>query len=107
MTKKRRSMIHATKMKILRAITGKSQRERIRTSRIREELEVKKLCAHMGETRLTLRWSGHVYRIDSEIISKKIFKWKYKNRIGVDPDSTRKRWMDDEKEWCLAEHRGG
>lgn len=46
---------------------------------------MKKLCTHTGETRLTLRRSGYVCRINSEIISTKTCKWKYKNRIGVDP----------------------
>jgi hypothetical protein len=60
-TKKEERKIQATEMKFLRAIMGKTMKDRIRNAHIREELRMEDIQKQIEGNRL--RWLRHVKRM--------------------------------------------
>ena len=97
---KTESRITASEMRYLRKVKGVTKRERIRNKNIREELKVKPLNKYI-ETR-ALRWMGHVTRMDSSRLPKRVMEARpYGNRGKGRP---RVEWEDHVKKLC--EERG-
>jgi hypothetical protein len=61
---KNKNRMHATEMKYLRKVIGKTRRDQIRNTTIRNQVKQESVEVLM-ETR-TLRWYGHAVRMDLE-----------------------------------------
>ncbi|KAI3353178.1 hypothetical protein L3Q82_019730 [Scortum barcoo] len=61
MTERTRSRIQAAEMSFLRRVAGRSLRDRVRSSVIREELGVEPLLLRIERSQL--RWLGHLFRM--------------------------------------------
>jgi hypothetical protein len=61
-------------MKFLKAIVGKTKRDRIRNSYIRGELKMEEIQNQIRESRM--RWFGHVKRMDEHRIPKRLLEMK-------------------------------
>ena len=68
------SKIQAAEMQVLRTIRGVTRRDRMRNTRIREDLHVTPLLEEIE--RYKLRWFGHVMRMDDQRKPKKYLKWR-------------------------------
>ena len=89
MNKRERSKIQATEMRTLRAILGKTRKDRIR-----EGVGVVSVLRKIDAAQL--RWLGHLERMDEDRIAKRRWKWTPQgNRPRGRP---RKRWEDAVKE---------
>src|SRR5678816_1801750 len=75
------SRIQSAEMYVLRAIMGKTRRDRQRNKRIREEVGVKAILNKMDAARL--RWWEHLERMQEGRVAKKRWEWR--------PEETRPR----------------
>jgi hypothetical protein len=92
-TKKEKSKIQATEIKVLKEILGKTRRDKIRNDDIREQLKVDDIQHDMEEIRL--KWYGHVMRMADDRIPKKMLEMKLRGRRPTGRPRT--RWMDQVK----------
>ena len=83
-------LLQAAEMRVLRLIMGVTRKDRMRNSRIREELKVTPLLEDIERGKL--RWYGHVMRMEEERKEKKYLMWRPpgKRRVG----RPRKRWIE-------------
>ncbi|KAK3569468.1 hypothetical protein QTP86_031437, partial [Hemibagrus guttatus] len=72
MTERVRSRIQAAEMSFLRRVTGRSLRDRVRSSVTREELGVEPLLLHIK--RGQLRWLGHLFRMPLGRLPGEVFR---------------------------------
>ncbi|KAK3546555.1 hypothetical protein QTP70_027318, partial [Hemibagrus guttatus] len=72
MTERVRSRIQAAEMSFLRRVAGRSLRDRVRSSVIREELGVAPLLLHIE--RGQLRWLGHLFRMPPGRLPGEVFR---------------------------------
>ncbi|KAK3553558.1 hypothetical protein QTP70_004565 [Hemibagrus guttatus] len=72
MTERIRSRIQAAEMSFLRRVAGRSLRDRVRSSVIREELGVEPLLLHIK--RGQLRWLGHLFLMPPGRLSGEVFR---------------------------------
>ena len=80
--------IQAMKMKFLRSMAGKTQRDKIRNDNIRESLGIEKIQHQIERTRL--RWFGHMKRMKEDRLPRIAFE---KQLEGKRPrGKPRKRW---------------
>lgn len=89
-TKKQESRIQATEMKILRAIIGKTKRDRIRNERVRREVGVIPLLRRIDVTKI--RWWGHLERMQEDRLAKRRWEWTPDGRRPR--GRPRKRWKE-------------
>ena len=91
MTERVRSRIQASEMGFLRRISGVTLLDRVRSSEIRESLQVEPLLLRIERSQL--RYYGHVVRMPQERIAAQILKAK---PIGRRPRGRpRARWLDN------------
>ena len=69
LTSKTESKLQAAEMRVLRLIMGVTRKDRMRNSRIREELKVTPLLEDIERGKL--RWYRHVMRMEEERKQKK------------------------------------
>ncbi|KAK3514648.1 hypothetical protein QTP70_021558 [Hemibagrus guttatus] len=72
MTERVRSHIQAAEMSFLCRVTGRSLRDRVRSSVTREELGVEPLLLHIE--RRQLRWLGHLFRMPPGRLPGEVFR---------------------------------
>jgi hypothetical protein len=84
------SQIQAAEMRFLRSTVGKTRRDRIRNTNIREMLGVEKLGDRMGRTRL--RWFGHMKRMTEERMPRRMYEKRIEGRRRR--GRPRKRWKE-------------
>ena len=77
-TRREESRIQAAEMRALRAMTGRSRRDRIRNEVTRETVGVKKIILKMDVGRL--RWWGHLERMQPDRMPKKRWEWTPERR---------------------------
>ena len=77
-------------MRVLRAITGVTQRDRTRNLAIRSELRVESLLEEIE--RIELRWYGHVMRMTDNRLPEKYLLWQPSGSRPV--GRPRKRWTN-------------
>ena len=93
LTEKIKSKIRAIEMKFLRGIYGVSIMDKIRSDKIREELEIQSVEQHIKERQLG--WWGHLVRTKIEMQTKNIWKTKI---VGVKKRGRPKKTWDEEIE---------
>ncbi len=90
MTERTRSRIQAAEMSFLRRVTGRSLRDRVRSSVAREELRVEPLLLDIERSQL--RWLGHLFWMPPGRLPVEVF-WAH--RTGRRPRGRpRTRWRD-------------
>jgi hypothetical protein len=72
MTEKIRSRIQSAKMRFLHRVAGLTLRDKIRSSDIRETLQIEPLLLHIERSQL--RWLGHVLRMPHDRLPYQIFQ---------------------------------
>ncbi|KAI3356005.1 hypothetical protein L3Q82_017278 [Scortum barcoo] len=72
MTERTRSRIQAAEMSFLRRVAGRSLRDRVRSSVIREELGVEPLLLRIERSQL--RWLGHLFRMPPGRLPREVFQ---------------------------------
>jgi hypothetical protein len=70
--------MQAVQTKLLRAVMGKTKRDRIRNAHIREELRMEDIWDQIKGNRL--RWFGHVKRMDEHRIPNRLLEMKMTGR---------------------------
>ena len=85
-----KSRLEAAEMRVLRVIRGVSLRDRMRSERVREELEVEPILEYVERNQL--RWFGHVRRMEEGERSRRILEWRPEGRRPA--GRPRKRWME-------------
>jgi hypothetical protein len=95
---KEKSHLQAAQMKFLRSVKGVTRMDRIRSRKIRSELNVERLDFKMGRERL--RWFGHMKRMDRNRIPRREFETTLlgKRRVG----RPREKWSGLIKEDVAA-----
>ena len=89
-----KSRLQAAEMKFLRRTVGKTKRDKIRNTRIREQLKAESI-EHKIE-RNQLRWFGHVNRMTNDRIAKRVFECKQQNKMPR--GRPKKMWEERVKE---------
>ena len=89
LTTKTKSMIQAAEMKVLRIIRRVTRLDKLRNTRIREELGVTSILDLIEKSKL--RWYGHVQRMTDDRYPKKALNWTPEGRRPV--GRPRMRWM--------------
>jgi hypothetical protein len=98
LTKRLKSKLQASEMRILRLIFGVTKRDRIRNETIRDALKVTSILTVIERSQL--RWFGHVMRMDDSRDVKRMYSWdpsvntRRKRPVG----RPRKRWKDEIRE---------
>lgn len=82
--------IQAAEMKVLRLIRGVTKRDKMRNTRIREDLKVPPLLEFIEKRRL--QWFGHVKRMPQARYPNKYLAWRPEGKRPV--GRPRKRWLD-------------
>ncbi len=80
-------------MRVLRLIYGVTRRDRIRNTKIANDLGVEPILSVIEKSRL--QWYGHIRRMAEERVPKKAWEWK--PTTGRPRRRPRKRWMDNIK----------
>lgn len=94
LTTKMTSRMQAAEMKVLRIIRDVTRRDRLRNTKIREDLGVAPMLGDVESGKL--RWFGHVKRMNENRHARKYMDWKPQGRRPV--GRPRKRWMDGVRE---------
>lgn len=112
MTERDWSRLQAGEMRFLRAIKGKTRRDRIRNENIREELSMESMREKVEKIRL--RWYGHVKRMSEERLPKRMEglemvgkrprgrprgRWRKGVREGVEKRGYGWQQVEEEKWW--------
>ena len=90
MTKNFISKVNSAEMKVLRIIKGVTRKDKIRNTKIREELKIEPVEEIIS--RNSLRWYGHIKRMEEDRYPLKYLEWKPEGRKP--PERPRKRWLD-------------
>ena len=77
--KKDKSRVQAAEMRILRSIEGKTRRDRIRNTEIRERLGIRSLQEYIEQQ--LLQWFGHVKWMTLEKLPRIALEMRTKNRM--------------------------
>ena len=85
-------------MKYLRRVVGKTKRDRVRNTFIREQTKTEEIKTKIGIYQL--RWYGHVNRMDDNRIAKSIYHAKTQ---GKRPKGRPRRKWDEEIKEALRE----
>lgn len=88
LSKRMASKVQAIEMKFLRGVKGITKRDKIRNSKIREDLEVKPIQDDIH--RRQLRWFGHLIRMGEERTVKKI--WQSRTQLRRPRGRPKKTW---------------
>ncbi len=94
MTRRDWSRVQAAEMRPLRAMVGKTRRDRVRNEDIRREVGVTSVRAKIDKSQL--RWLEHQERMDEDRIAKKRLMWTPDGRRSR--GRPRKRWRDGVEE---------
>ncbi|CAF1534892.1 unnamed protein product [Adineta ricciae] len=97
LTEKLRSRIQAAEMRFLRRISGLTIRDKIRSTNIRESLQVEPLLQHIERSQL--RWLGHVIRMPHNRLPYQVFEAKPIGRRPVGRPRT--SWRKYMEKLCL------
>src|ERR1700755_1497199 len=89
-TRRQESRIQATEMRILRAIIGKTRRNRIRNERVRQEVRVAPVKRRIEAARL--RGWGHLERMPENRMAKRRWNWTPNGRRPM--GRPRKKWKE-------------
>src|ERR1700755_2995869 len=93
-TRRQESRIQAMEMRILRAIIGKTRRDRIRNERVRQEVRVAPVMRRIEAARL--RWWGHLERMqEKESVQDTLKRWEMPTMEEVQ----RRRVWEDRDGW--------
>ncbi|KAI3356330.1 hypothetical protein L3Q82_017556, partial [Scortum barcoo] len=84
--------IQAAEMSFLRRVAGRSLRDRVRSSVIREELGVEPLLLHIERSQL--RWLGHLFRMPPGRLPREVFQACVPPREEAPSGRPRTRWRD-------------
>jgi exonuclease III len=96
MNKRTRSRIQAAEMRFLRRVAGLTLRDKVRSSTIREKLNVEPLLLQIERSHL--RWLGHLIRMPSERLVQNVWNTC---PIGTRPKGRpRNRWKDQVLTYC-------
>ena len=88
------SRVQATQMKYLRRVTGKTKRDKIRNTTIRDQTKTDDIKTKIEVNQL--RWFGHVNRMNDDRIAKSVYSAKTQ---GKRPRGRpRRKWEEDIKE---------
>ena len=89
-TRRQESRIQATEMRMLRAMIGKTRRDRIRNERVRQEVGVVPVLRRIDVARL--RWWGHLERMPENRMAKSRWNWTPNGRRPR--GRPRKKWRE-------------
>ncbi|KAI8515668.1 hypothetical protein Bbelb_064810 [Branchiostoma belcheri] len=90
LTERRRSILQAAEMRVLRLIYGVTKRDHIRNTTIRASLKVEPIINYVEKSQL--RWFGHVKRMAATWGVKRILEWKPPGKRPL--GRPRMRWTD-------------
>ena len=88
-TSKTESKLQAAEMKVLRLIRGVTMLDRMRNTKVREDLQVELLLDSIERSKL--RWFGHVPRMEESRLPKRYLKWKPRGKRPF--GRPRMRWL--------------
>ena len=88
------SRVQATQMKYLRRVAGKTKRDKIRNTTIRDQTKAEDIKTKIERNQL--RWFGHVNRMNDNRIARSVYNAKTQ---GKRPRGRpRRKWEEDIKE---------
>lgn len=111
------SRVQAAEMKFVRSMLGVRKLDKIRSRKLRKELELERLNFRIGRARL--EWFGQINNMSGDRIPKKAFdkkhskrrvgrprqRWKEQIRLDVEERGQKyevveqERWWEDEERW--------
>ena len=96
------SKVCTVEMAYLRGMTGKTLNDRVRNDWVMNECGIKENM-RMKVQRSTMRWFGHLERMNDERLTKKVYRGNVRGKRGR--GRPRKEWIDQigeiAKEWNL------